>query len=529
MGYPCIKLKDNRFDGRGLRFEYHHESEEWQSNDNFGQAVSLTPDQLGVLKRFSELPVSKYPPGLVTLTGVEVNAENAVSSEKDFLYSLQGDFQTWFRIDTSNMMGHVRLYSEDRLTAVELEITSRFDKGENQLFLNYLLCTGLGVNLVSQVGGLAGGWDFLLAYLFVIKLGEVATVGLLKQYVEFRRNDFNPRGRIDIQRHIRENWPASQGIAYVKRDAVYDIPLNHLLRHAAETVFRKWPQLEDRLDDAKGMLRSLRENTPTWARNGCHATLQHKDCLSPVRHPYFVEYYEPLRVLSRVILRDEGVGAYGEGDEVSGVVFNGADLWEEYLHTVLFKHYSSSNETLFQGGEYIHANNRTRTNEIYLYRPCEKENSRGHQRIYPDFRWRCRRDDRPDYEWDVILDAKYKGLVQEGQTAPSVTLPDRCEMAQYVMATKARLCALLCPVSNEKDVRNHFAAKGWLVDGVFYGYESTVVAIPFFVPDVHGFDEFWKSMKEEEDDFKTRIESALKHYGVASQQPEMVGGIANGA
>ena len=277
MGCPCIKLKDNQFDGCGLRFEYHSESEGWQGVDRFGQVLPLTQDQVGILKRFSELPISKYPPGLVTLTGAEVNAENAVSSEKDFLYSLQGDFQTWFRIDTSNMMGHVRLYSEDRQTAVELEITSRFDKGENQLFLNDLLCAGLGVNLVGQVGGLDEGWDFLLAYLFLMKLGEVAAVGLLKQYAEFRRNDFNPRGRIDIQRHIRENWPAPRGIAYVKRDAVYDIPLNHLLRHAAETVLRKWPQLEERFDDTKEMVRSLRENTPTWSKNGCHAILQHKD------------------------------------------------------------------------------------------------------------------------------------------------------------------------------------------------------------------------------------------------------------
>ena len=63
--------------------------------------------------------------------------------------------------------------------------------------------------------------------------------------------------------------------------------------------------------------------------------------LKPVRHSLYTEY-EPLRKLFLQILRHEHLKYGQKKDEIYGVLFDGAWLWEEYLGIVLkesFNHY----------------------------------------------------------------------------------------------------------------------------------------------------------------------------------------------
>ena len=96
-------------------------------------------------------------------------------------------------------------------------------------------------------------------------------------------------------------------------------------------------------------------------------------------HPYYTEY-RPLQTLCIQILRMEGV-KYGEtDDEICGILFNGAWLWEEYVNTILCNI------------GFTHPQNKLRKGCIYLF--DDRSGIR-----YPDF-----------YKEDMVLDAKYKRL-----------------------------------------------------------------------------------------------------------------------
>jgi 5-methylcytosine-specific restriction endonuclease McrBC regulatory subunit McrC len=81
--------------------------------------------------------------------------------------------------------------------------------------------------------------------------------------------------------------------------------------------------------------RQLEENTPSWRQRDAMDCIRCKENRSPVRHPYFRAFYEPLRQTSLALLRNEGASFYAQGQEAEGVVFDGSWLWEQYLWTLL--------------------------------------------------------------------------------------------------------------------------------------------------------------------------------------------------
>jgi 5-methylcytosine-specific restriction endonuclease McrBC regulatory subunit McrC len=122
---------------------------------------------------------------------------------------------------------------------------------------------------------------------------------------------------------------------------------------------------------------SIIEHTPSYNKNERNGVINKN--LRIKAHPYYTEY-RPLQTLCLQILRMEEM-KYGESeDEICGILFDGAWLWEEYVNTILNK----------QG--YIHPENKLHKGGIYLFE--------GHSGIrYPDF-----------YKDDMVLDAKYKRL-----------------------------------------------------------------------------------------------------------------------
>lgn len=75
-------------------------------------------------------------------------------------------------------------------------------------------------------------------------------------------------------------------------------------------------------------------------------------------------------------------------DEICGILFDGAWLWEEYVNTVL------------KDLDFIHPENKLGKGAIYLFEDTD-ENGRKHRsgKRYPDF-----------YKDNIVLDAKYKKL-----------------------------------------------------------------------------------------------------------------------
>ena len=134
-------------------------------------------------------------------------------------------------------------------------------------------------------------------------------------------------------------------------------------------------------------------------------------------HPYYTAY-QPLQSLCLQILRLEEI-KYGEtDDEICGILFDGAWLWEEYVNTILHN----------EG--FIHPENKRHKGGIYLF-----EDRSGIR--YPDF-----------YKDGIVLDAKYKNLGSYEKVS-KVGRDDLHQLITYVTNLKASKGGFVTPL-NEK-------------------------------------------------------------------------------
>ena len=260
----------------------------------------------------------------------------------------------------------------------KVRIHSRFAQGEDDYFLHYMLQKVFAINLfdLKYHADDESIFDFLI-YLFPAFLKRAIRQGLYKEYQTRAYNDANIRGRIDVSRHIRQNTPFAGNVAYSTREYAYDNHVTQLIRHTIEFISNH-PygggilQNDDLTKDAVTM---IREATPSYSQNARRKIVNQN--LRPLHHPYFGEYRN-LQRLCVQILRYEEI-KYGRNEnEIYGVLFDGAWLWEEYLSTIL------------QCCGYLHPQNKISKGRIYLF-----DDRTGVR--YPDF-----------YKEGIVFDAKYK-------------------------------------------------------------------------------------------------------------------------
>ena len=339
-----VRLRDNRFGDSALAFKRNGDgfvSQDPCSEGLGGQQISK--DARTILKKFGQLSlgdlVDRSKGSLVDLSGTHLD-DNGRGNLCFFDFKGPDDDASPFYLETGNLMGVLCFREKESGKSIQVEILSRFDKenDNHNFFLNYLLSKAfncaLGAEEVSAER--SSLLDVLLDIVFVRRLGEAAKAGLLRHYREFRNNDWNFKGSLDLARHIRENVPLMHGIAYRKREIDLDVPVNRMILMAALTVNRRHPGFFESNSDAADALRQLRMGVTET--HDLRAVLSHRDCREPVRHPFFREVWEPLRRIARMILEDERWTLFHEGaedEEVSGVVFDGSWLWEEYIATVL--------------------------------------------------------------------------------------------------------------------------------------------------------------------------------------------------
>ena len=277
-------------------------------------------------------------------------------------------------LETGNMMGFIGRNN------TMIRIQSRFASDDgNDYFLHYMLQKVFAIHLfdLKHLTDEESIFDFLI-YLFPTFLCRAVRHGLYHEYRSRSYNDANIRGRIDVSRHIRYNIPFAGTVAYQTREYAGDNHITQLIRHTIEYM-AKTPYGSGILssDDAtKDAVAMIREATSTFnekeRRNIINSNLR------PLYHPYY-EDYETLQYLCMQILRHEELKYGQDDDEIFGVLFDGAWLWEEYLNSFL-------NPIL------IHPRNRTGEGRKYVFRnPLSGD-------CYPDF-----------YNEEIVLDAKYKG------------------------------------------------------------------------------------------------------------------------
>lgn len=119
-----------------------------------------------------------------------------------------------------------------------IEIKSRFDEGDKQYFLLYLLNCMYGFNMFNLDVSSKEESDYIiiLIVLYLNKLIEAYSDGLYKEYIRKEYNDYNFKGTMDINRHLKLNTPFMGKTAYTIREYTYDNEILCLMRQVIDYI-----------------------------------------------------------------------------------------------------------------------------------------------------------------------------------------------------------------------------------------------------------------------------------------------------
>lgn len=475
-----ITLKDNK--------RYYSVPWEKAVGDSDGSVPLCSDDVRKRLLHFDGVPLKKLrnqENGGGNFLVFPFDAGERDVDDDDSLFSLTEKDSDTPGFYTGNLMGFVGLGS-----GIQLQITSRFDSGKNNYFLHYMLQKVCNVALAPKTGSDEDQFYDFLYYLFPSYLHNALTQGMYHAYITREYNDANVRGPIDIARHIRNNIPFNGKIAYHTREYSTDNHVTQLVRHTIEFIRSL------RMGDAVlngGVSSSTRDDvraivgaTSTYSRS-CRLKVIEKN-LRPITHPYYTAY-EPLRKLCLAILRNQKL-SYGDNsnDVISGIIFDGASLWEEYLGTLM-------------SPDITHSNNRSKKDGISLF---EKSNVH----YYPDFYRVGDRSKTGTEPNGLVLDAKYKDLLKkeesedfsDGKTSVSIGRDDLFQMMAYMYALPVNRAYLLIPKENKDNKLSDAIIKS--KPKIVKGDVGEIGAIGFPIPsNAKTFEEFSERMKKVEESF----------------------------
>lgn len=364
------------------------------------------------------------------------------------------------RLCTGNVMGFVGKGD------TQLRIYSRFGNEKDDFFLYYMLCRVLSINIfdLPYSQGVNSSLDMLLL-LFPYYLSKAMEQGLYKEYRTNRYNDANVRGVIDINRHIQRNIPFRGSVAYNNRERTADNMLTQLVRHTIEYI-RQQPMgaaVLERDNDTRAYVSMMIEATPSYSsRERMYVINQN---LRPKVHPYYSEY-RPLQQLCLQILRQEDISTGAESEQISGILFDGAWLWEEYL------------DTLLRPLKFVHPQNKVGKHKRYLF--TDNSGIR-----YPDFY-------HPDTK--VVLDAKYKCLESKSRVS-EIDRDDIHQVISYMHILQSPHGGFLFPSTSST----------YSPASTLHGYGGQMALYPMQIPVAPNWSSFISAMKESETQFINSI------------------------
>ncbi len=373
-------------------------------------------------------------------------------------------------ISTGNIMGFVGVND------TQLDINSRFAKDcQHDYFLHYMLQKVFSINLFDIQHSISKEpvFDFML-YLFPYFLKKALVQGLFKKYRRFEYNDANIRGPIDISRHIRQNIPFKGAVAYTTREHSYDNEVTQLVRHTIEYIRTKEmgsAVLNSDLD-TKNYVSQIVMATQTYnVRERVKVIHQN---LRPIRHPYYSAYTD-LQKICLQILRHESLKYGQEKDQVYGILFDGAWLWEEYLNTILksigFNHPENKKH---KGGFRMFAKNSD-----------DDAISKNSRWLYPDF-WKN----------DFIMDAKYKHLNN------GVGREDLYQVVTYMFCKQIKKGGYVYPYEKDENPVKYELHED--------SYGEYIHVIPVYIPAHDNLQKFIEGMRSSEEKLIEAILSTVK-------------------
>ena len=488
-----ISLKDNQYNNT---VPWDKACKDYDGKGEIIAAKSPADEQIKkTLKKFSGVSlteltkpenVEKYGKFLVFPSDA---AESDLDDDKKVLFELMDADPDNLKFRTGNVMGFFSLRGEEndgKPSEVRMQITSRFDDeaGKDNFFLHYMLQKVCNMAIAPNTSSGAESFYDFLPYLFPSYLKEACKQGIFRAYVTREYNDANVRGPIDVARHIRYNIPFNGKVAYHTREYTADNKISQLVRHTIEYIRSMGFSILD--GDARDDVGKIIAATPTYTKNDRAKIIAQN--LRPITHPYYTAY-EPLRALCLGILRHEKL-SYGGDDknQIAGILFDGASLWEEYLNDLLKRNCA---------GKLVHPNNRTHTDRQYLF---DKDESDSSGTIYPDFLWELSED---KFYAKAVLDAKYKPLDDKG-----LDRNDANQMLAYMFRFDSKRGYLIYP--QKYNDKNDLYSKKY---ALYRDSNIFIQTIGLHIPQTAKegkYEHFCSEMKKAEEGFINRLRDCLK-------------------
>lgn len=345
-------------------------------------------------------------------------------------------------ISTGNVMGFIGVGD------LQIKIKSRFDKNRDDYLLHYMLQKVLSFNLfdLSHNNEHEDVFDFIM-FMFPYFLKSAMRQGIYREYQNYEHNDANLKGTINIGRHIAKNVPFVGNIAYSTREYSHDNNMTELIRHTIEFMkTKKYGQSVLNIDrETIENVKSIVEHTPLYNKSERSSIISKN--LRMKTHPYYTEY-RPLQSLCLQILRMEEV-KYGESDdEICGILFDGAWLWEEYVNTILYPL------------GFVHPQNKQSKGRKHIF-------DDGSGAIYPDF-----------YNQNMVLDAKYKKLGGYEKVA-QVDNPDIYQVITYMASLHVEKGGFVAPLEKKQESPPTSRLSGRSATLSIFGIEINTTALSY--------------------------------------------------
>jgi hypothetical protein len=251
---------------------------------------------------------------VVMLAGKDTDYEHNTSD--DFLTLNPSRDHGDFSFSTGNLIGCVKGKFDGY--DYTLRVSSRF--GDE--FLKYIISDADGfVELPEQGGMESGGYEWLLVYLWLVKLKKAFRLGLPKAYATRTESLTQVRGRLDPVDYFLNQERARYRCTY--REHSYDNDTTRLIARTLQHL------------DSHDFLRESHVLNQTFqiATQGRRSTLQDLLATPPVRNPYYADY-NPVITLSKQILRDELLD-FGDQSETSAFFFDVSMLFEYFMRKLL--------------------------------------------------------------------------------------------------------------------------------------------------------------------------------------------------
>ena len=389
---------------------------------------------------------------------------------------------------TSNWVGVLQSpISGESGASLRLEIKSRFDNTEKQYFLLYLLCSVSGFYTFNMNvdGNEENNYLIILIIIYINSLIDAYNEGIYKEYVSRRYNDYNFRGTIDINRHLKLNIPFMGKTAYTVREYTYDTEILCLIRQVIDYIRYEHSEIWEGYRRDKSILNEIVEvienATPSFRANINYAeTIK---CNKEITHPLY-QNYENVRKLALMILNESGQNIFDNSEAKSlSLLIDIAWLWEEFVAEKLLKDFNythllvSDSEGKFEWTE--------------------------GESWYPDFI-----ENKDENEGKNIFDAKYKDWTWKNNSE------DIHQLLSYLFISGGNKCGAIYPYNEEleKEAEKDTEKEVLAFKSFYTESKPRIYKLPFCLPSYTGRD--YKKYCEDMDE---AIGKWKKEFGVKIQ------------